>query len=134
MILDLDHFKAVNDTHGHTTGDIVLESIGKLLMQLCRQGDFVARIGGEEFLILLPHCYPSDAEEKAEEIRAAIENSRPNGLKITASLGVAHLSPEHEGKFDNLYKAADEAVYFSKENGRNRVTFADDVLAMQGHG
>ena len=134
MILDLDYFKAINDTHGHTTGDIVLETIGKLLMQLCRQGDFVARIGGEEFLILLPHCYPSDAEEKAEEIRAAIENCKPHGLNITASLGVARLSAEHKGVFDNLYKAADDAVYHSKENGRNQVTFADDLLSLRSHG
>jgi len=122
MILDLDHFKHINDEHGHTTGDIVLEDIGKLLMATCRQGDIVARIGGEEFLILLPHCGISDAMQKAENVRSMIEMSEPAGLTVTASIGVASLIDAHEDDFDRLYKSADAAVYFSKENGRNQVT------------
>ena len=122
MILDLDFFKRINDEFGHTTGDIVLSDIGKLLMATCRQGDIVSRIGGEEFLILLPHCNIYDALHKAENIRSMIELSEPAGLNITASIGIASLIKQHNEDFDNLYKAADSAVYQSKENGRNQIT------------
>jgi two-component system cell cycle response regulator len=122
MILDLDHFKNINDEFGHTTGDVVLAEIGKLLMATCRQGDIVARIGGEEFLILLPHCNIYDAMRKAENIRSMIELAEPAGLNVTASIGVASLIKQHADDFDKLYKAADNAVYYSKENGRNQIT------------
>ena len=127
MILDLDHFKRVNDVHGHNVGDEVLACVGQLLMQGCRQGDFVARLGGEEFIMLLPHCPPSNAMLKAEEVRQAIEDKKPAGLTVTASVGVAGLSKKEHKDFDSLYKAADLAVYASKENGRNRVTFEGDM-------
>jgi len=122
MILDLDYFKTINDEHGHDAGDKVLADIGKLLMKSFRMGDFVARIGGEEFLIILPHCLADDAVSKGKQLRSMIESSNPGGHKITASIGVACLSEEHGSDFDRLYKSADEAVYLSKENGRNRVT------------
>ncbi len=122
MILDLDRFKSINDEFGHTTGDIVLAEVGKLLMSSCRQGDIVSRIGGEEFLILLPHCNIYDAMHKAENIRAMIEMAKPSDLKITASIGVASLIKEHGEDFDLLYKAADSAVYNSKGNGRNQIS------------
>jgi len=122
MILDLDFFKNINDEFGHTTGDIVLEEIGKFLMATCRQGDIVSRIGGEEFLILLPHCAITNALQKAENIRSMIELSKPGGLKVTASIGIASLTKRHNEDFDKLYKAADCAVYTSKKNGRNQVT------------
>ena len=122
MILDLDHFKTINDEHGHDAGDRVLADIGKLLMKACRLGDFVSRIGGEEFLIILPHCLDVDAVNKGEQIRSMVQSSNPGGLKITASIGIACLSEEHDSDFDKLYKSADEAVYHSKKNGRNRVT------------
>lgn len=131
MILDLDHFKNINDNYGHSTGDTVLTAIGELLMTLCRTGDFVSRIGGEEFLILLPHCNTFDSNGKAEHIRKSIENLKPAGHTITASIGIAHLSDSHKGDFDNLYKAADLAVYRSKENGRNRVSFAIEDVSLQ---
>lgn len=122
MILDLDNFKQINDEFGHTTGDIVLAEVGKLLMSTCRQGDIVSRIGGEEFLILLPHCTILNAMQKAENIRSMIELAEPAKLKVTASIGVASLIAQHGGDFDRLYKAADKAVYLSKENGRNQIT------------
>jgi two-component system cell cycle response regulator len=126
MILDLDFFKKINDEHGHTAGDKVLSNIGELLMASCRQGDFVARIGGEEFSIILPHCSVEDAMAKAEDIRAMIEMRKPANLTVTASIGVACLSDKHYADFDALYKDADQAVYLSKENGRNQVTLLED--------
>ena len=122
LILDLDRFKNINDAFGHTTGDIVLADVGKLLMASCRQGDIVSRIGGEEFLILLPHCTIYDAMHKGEDIRSMIELAKPSGLKVTASIGVASLIKQHGEDFDKLYKAADSAVYHSKKNGRNQVS------------
>jgi len=126
MILDLDFFKNINDKHGHTTGDKVLNDIGEQLMTTCRQGDFVARIGGEEFCILLPHCNAKNAMLKAEEIRSMIEKRKPANLTVTASIGVACLTKKHFSDFDALYKDADQAVYLSKENGRNQSTFFKD--------
>ncbi len=130
MILDLDHFKQINDKFGHTTGDIVLSVVGKLLMSTCRQGDIVARIGGEEFLILLPHCKLQDAGQKAENIRSMIESSNPESISITASIGIARLHEKHNNDFDNLYKAADNAVYQSKNNGRNQVSIDAESAAI----
>ncbi|MDH5611133.1 MAG: diguanylate cyclase [Gammaproteobacteria bacterium] len=129
MILDLDHFKEINDQYGHTTGDIVLSDIGELLMTTCKQGDFVARIGGEEFAIMLPHYSTKAAMDKAEKIRSDIELCKPAGLRVTASIGVATLSDKHNGNYDSLYKDADQAVYISKENGRNCISFhCDEVV------
>jgi len=128
MILDLDFFKRINDEYGHTTGDTVLTEIGELLMATCRQGDVVARIGGEEFLILLPHCNVMSALQKAENIRSMIEFAKPAGLKVTASIGVASLLEQHHEDFDKLYKAADNAAYHSKENGRNQVTADEESI------
>lgn len=122
MLLDLDNFKKINDEFGHDAGDKVLADIGKMLKKVFRIGDLVSRIGGEEFLIILPHCPAEHALKKAEQLRSKIESSSPGGLKITASIGIACLSEEHGSDFDRLYKSADEAVYHSKKNGRNKVT------------
>lgn len=122
MILDLDHFKQINDKNGHDVGDKVLTAVGELLMTACREGDFVARIGGEEFTIILPHCNEDDSLTKAEKIRTSIESLKPAGLTVTASLGIASLTDQHDANFDKLYKDADEAVYLSKKNGRNQTT------------
>jgi two-component system cell cycle response regulator len=130
MILDLDFFKKINDEYGHSKGDAVLTDIGHLLMATCRQGDIVARIGGEEFLVLFPHCAIHDAVIKAENIREMIELAEPGGLQVTASIGLATLIDLHEEDFDRLYKAADSAVYKSKEGGRNRVTTDEMSLLM----
>lgn len=122
MILDLDHFKHINDEYGHTVGDNVLADIGKQLRTSCRQGDFVCRLGGEEFIVILPHCDCDSATLKAEELRSHIEKSSPGGIHVTASIGVASLEKRHMNDFDRLYKEADEAVYHSKKDGRNKVS------------
>lgn len=119
VVIDLDHFKNVNDTHGHATGDVVLKSIGQVLKEHCRAEDFVARFGGEEFVMLLSHCDIDFAIIKAENLRKEVEAAQPADLTITASLGVAAM--EEGDDFNSLFEKADKAVYEAKETGRNKV-------------
>ena len=123
LVIDLDHFKAINDNHGHAVGDVVLELTGGLLNASFREGDLVARYGGEEFVVLMTHCNAEDARGKAEELRQAIENLKPNGLDITTSIGVTSLEGGAKGDFEAMFRAADEGVYAAKEGGRNRVVY-----------
>ena len=124
LVFDLDHFKNVNDTHGHSVGDIVLKEVGQVLNNHCRNEDVVARFGGEEFVMVLSHCDLDFAEKKAEEIREAIEKSKPNDLIITASIGAAALNSNDD--FDSLFEKADRAVYEAKDTGRNKVVVHTD--------
>jgi len=119
LVIDLDYFKNVNDTYGHVVGDIVLKSVGKVLKDSCRKEDFVARFGGEEFVMLLSHCDLNFAATKAETLKEAIESDKPNGLTVTASIGVAGYSKNDD--FDSLFEKADRAVYDAKNAGRNKV-------------
>ena len=119
LVFDLDHFKNVNDTHGHGIGDIVLKTVGKVLNDNCRTEDTAARFGGEEFVMILSHCDVDFAFTKAEAIRLAIEKSKPNDLSITTSIGVAALAKDDD--FESLFDKADKAVYEAKETGRNKV-------------
>lgn len=123
IVLDVDHFKKVNDTWGHDKGDEVLKVVSKILQDKCRTEDIVARIGGEEFIVFLGHCNLDNALRKAEELRASIQHEKPAGLELTASFGVAQLSDINDN-FDHLFKAADEAVYCAKNDGRNCVKAA----------
>jgi len=120
LVLDIDEFKVINDTHGHLVGDIVLEQLAMLLDKQNRTEDIVARIGGEEFVILLDHCDAKQAVEKAELLRKKTIALRPNELKITISIGIAELKTEGE-TFEELLARADIAVYQAKDNGRNCV-------------
>ena len=129
MVIDLDHFKKINDKHGHDVGDIVLSAMGKLLNKESRDEDFVARIGGEEFVILLPYCDLDEAMLKADVLRQKIEDSQPNGLLVTASIGVTAMQKGQKEEFFSLFKAADRAVYMSKEGGRNCVTRHEPTIA-----
>jgi diguanylate cyclase (GGDEF)-like protein len=121
VMLDLDHFKQINDRYGHGRGDDVLAAVGSVLQATLRASDFVGRYGGEEFLILLPDTGRDEARVVAEKIRAAISTiviaiEQP----ITASLGCA-VFPEDAGDPETLFRAADRALYAAKANGRNRV-------------
>ena len=122
MVIDLDHFKQVNDTKGHSVGDIVLRTIAAVLSDECRTEDIVARFGGEEFIMLLGNCDLKNAMTKSESLRQKIEECRPENLVITTSIGVAELSPDDD--FGALFDAADKAVYEAKETGRNKVVAA----------
>ena len=122
MVIDIDHFKSINDTHGHAVGDEVLQAVAKQLAGGIRWEDIAARFGGEEFVILLDHCGHEDAVNIAEDLRKSIENLKPSNLTITASFGVTALMPE-ENDFSTIFSRADTAVYEAKEQGRNRVVF-----------
>ena len=124
VVIDLDHFKVVNDTHGHATGDIVLKEAGNLLRESVRNEDMVARFGGEEFVALLNHCDLQGGAVKAEALRSALEALQPAGLRITGSFGVAQYNPEEHTEFSQLFDDADKAVYVAKESGRNCVKLA----------
>lgn len=127
LMIDLDHFKRVNDTFGHLVGDDVLRDVGQLLTATVRGCDIVARYGGEEFLVLLPETDDAGAESFAERIRAAVEahefargGERPT-LKITASVGVAVFPAARIENVEDLFGRADAALYRAKADGRNRI-------------
>lgn len=119
LVIDLDHFKNVNDTHGHSVGDIVLQAVSKVLQDHCRTEDIAARYGGEEFIMLLTNCDLGNAVTKAEALRKSIEDCKPEKLTITSSIGVAQLTDNED--IDALFNRADKAVYEAKETGRNKV-------------
>lgn len=128
VVLDLDHFKAVNDTHGHAAGDDVLRAAAEALRSVCRDVDLPARIGGEEMALLLPETDRSGARTVAERVRTRIErrsHTAPDGSSfgVTASMGVATVGPAARTD-EELLQRADEALYRAKEKGRNRVMMA----------
>lgn len=124
LVIDLDHFKNINDTHGHDVGDDVLKQVASTIRSLCRTEDVAARFGGEEFVMILNHCNQASAINKAEAIRENIEKLDMNGINVTTSIGVTALLHDTVSDFSDLFKAADTAVYRAKENGRNRVEVA----------
>lgn len=120
IMLDIDHFKRVNDRFGHSCGDEVLKHLCRLIRALIRQGDLLIRWGGEEFLVLLPETSVTEAGLLAERIRAEVEvESFAQAGCITISLGVAQLRPSDS--IDELIKRVDQALYQAKQRGRNRV-------------
>ena len=127
LMIDLDHFKRVNDTYGHLVGDDVLRDVASLLSETIRGSDIVARYGGEEFLMLLPETDDAGADMFAERIRAAIEahkfgeaKAHPN-LRLTTSIGVAMFPAARIESVEDLFARADSALYRAKADGRNRV-------------
>ncbi|MBT3361328.1 MAG: diguanylate cyclase [Rhodospirillales bacterium] len=135
VLLDLDHFKKVNDTHGHQVGDQVLRRAAEIIKTNCRNTDTPARYGGEEFIIFLPETEMRNAIQAANKIRAAIEATPiilegGGEIRVTASLGVASATLDSASDISEtaLVKVADEALYRAKQNGRNRV---EDGLVAQ---
>ena len=127
MMIDIDHFKLVNDQFGHQSGDLVLQAVADVLADCNRKEDVVARFGGEEFVILLDHCSLDDTQDKAEQLRSKIEQLNPDKIHVTASFGIAELESENEG-FEHLLARADAAVYSAKEKGRNCIVKANKDL------
>ena len=129
IMLDIDHFKKINDTHGHLFGDKVIRGIAEVLKANVKGKDAIARLGGEEFGVLLPETSLSGAQALADKIRQTVERGRIRRQDgkgevggITVSLGVAELNRDEDTAA--FLNRADKALYFSKENGRNRVSIA----------
>ncbi|HEX7956253.1 MAG TPA: GGDEF domain-containing protein, partial [Pyrinomonadaceae bacterium] len=129
ILLDIDHFKRVNDTHGHDAGDAALRILAGALREELRGVDTAARYGGEEFAIILPQAGPEGALVVAERLRSRIEKTEVPGVGcITASLGVATF-PQDASSRELLVTTADRALYLAKRSGRNRVHSAEELPA-----
>ncbi len=141
LMLDIDHFKTINDGHGHLTGDRVLTAVATAVQDAIRPGDLAGRYGGEEFAVLLPGADYAAAVEVAERIRRTVaalcldpvldDSDRPCQLRATVSIGVARLSPDTD-TVDRLIDQADQAMYAAKRAGRNQVHGLIDVSATDG--
>lgn len=121
LMIDIDHFKRINDTRGHLAGDMVLAAIGELLRAHSREEDFAARYGGEEFVLMLRHCALEDACRRAEQLRAEVAALNPEGISLTVSIGCTARPHGREVTLEELFKLADGAVYDAKNAGRNCV-------------
>jgi diguanylate cyclase (GGDEF)-like protein len=123
LLLDLDHFKEVNDTYGHDAGDIVLEDFASTIKDNLGNGDLFGRLGGEEFAVILCEVDEQSCDQKAEALRLAVMNASapkiPQGY--TVSIGVITIMPDQEITINKLYKLSDKALYQAKQEGRNRV-------------
>lgn len=132
-MFDLDHFKTVNDTHGHQAGDRVLVDLADILREVARDVDRIGRYGGEEFMVLLPETCIDDAAVFVERVRrevarTAFDVGRDEPLKMTLSAGVATYPHELIADVESLVRHADQALYSAKETGRNRVVRFDERL------
>jgi diguanylate cyclase (GGDEF)-like protein len=127
VLLDLDHFKIINDSYGHIAGDAVLREAARRMLNSIRSYDSIGRYGGEEFLLLLPGCDQASTEEKAERLRAYL-CAEPlflteTSITLTASFGATTAFVGMEATIEDLIRTADEALYRAKKLGRNRVEF-----------
>ena len=134
---DIDHFKYVNDQYGHSVGDIVLQQVAKIMQNSARKVDIVARVGGEEFAVLVPNSKSKGAIILAERIRAKVEETPimiPDGrsINVKLSLGVSSTEEFIPEVFNELYESADNALYRAKRDGRNRVVKAVETDALTG--
>ena len=123
MLCDVDNFKAINDEHGHDRGDAVLRDVAYTLRKQLRSFELIYRLGGEEFLVVLPGMDHSGGLEIAGRLREAVEQAQPTGIPVTVSLGLSDGCGE-QVDYDVLFKAADEAMYAAKRAGRNRISVA----------
>ncbi len=121
VMVDIDHFKTINDSHGHHRGDIVLQQLADRLRGNLRSGDLVYRMGGEEFLILMPGHDQAEAGRAAERLRKAIAGDHLAGLAVTVSAGLTSAGGGQDCEYGAMLKAADEALYRAKANGRNQI-------------
>ncbi|MEM9659536.1 MAG: diguanylate cyclase, partial [Planctomycetota bacterium] len=129
VMIDIDHFKHINDTFGHQAGDEAIITVANLLKTMCRSGDLVARYGGEEFALLCAGCDRDDAARRAEQIRRSLAETPHHCLgdkRITASFGVAELQPDDAP--ETMLRRADSALLKAKEQGRNKVVQADNRM------
>jgi two-component system cell cycle response regulator len=127
LVIDLDNFKAINDTYGHPAGDLVLQKVGRVLRDNARGSDLIVRNGGEEFAVLLPSTSASVAFEVGERLRKSLEKTtvvhNNRQINLSASVGIAHRSGKEAFPVKELVEQADQALYQAKKNGKNRVCF-----------
>jgi diguanylate cyclase (GGDEF)-like protein len=130
-MLDLDHFKQVNDTHGHPTGDVILYETARMIREMAREIDMIGRYGGEEFIAILPGADEEAAAQFAERIRRRVEEhtyrDEATTVRMSVSCGVASFPGEKIASPDDLIRYADDALYVAKESGRNRVVRASQM-------
>jgi diguanylate cyclase (GGDEF)-like protein len=126
LMLDIDEFKKINDTYGHDAGDQMLQCIAHTLRNKIREIDLLARLGGEEFGILLPNTKAEDASCLAERLRLAVEeqtcSAQESEMKVTVSIGITTFRDDMQN-FEDVLKIADSAMYLAKNGGRNRIVF-----------
>ncbi|MFG6460521.1 diguanylate cyclase [Roseateles sp. DXS20W] len=132
IVFDMDHFKRINDEHGHPAGDAVLLATAEIARGQVRQGELLARHGGEEFILLAVGCRPDEARQLAERLRQALAAHPvplPDGapLRVTASFGLAWVEARQPVELDELYRNADRALYHAKSTGRNRICSHDEL-------
>ena len=124
LMIDLDHFKSVNDTYGHSCGDTVLETVAVIMKGHFRKNDLVGRYGGEEIVVLLENISAGQMRAAVEKLRTNIENTiipyQGNELKVTVSIGMAHSPAGSMHSLEELLVQADSALYKAKNDGRNR--------------
>jgi len=128
LLIDIDHFKQINDVHGHGSGDAVLARVGRRLERIAPGRAF--RLGGEEFAVLVADCDRPAAQRLAEAVRADLARPGDDGLRVTVSIGVA-MGDEAGDSFDERLTSADVALYAAKRAGRDRVVFAQDAQSMR---
>ncbi|WP_170753089.1 diguanylate cyclase [Ruegeria lacuscaerulensis] len=138
IAVDVDHFKKFNDTHGHDAGDMVLRAVGSAMEQECDRDEIACRIGGEEFMLILPDNTQEDAMTRAEQLRQAVEGitvryGEKSLPRITISVGVANY-PAHGTMPQDLMRSADDALYEAKDKGRNQVQVAGKIDPSSGRG
>lgn len=130
IMMDIDHFKQVNDTYGHEAGDLVLKAIADMLSEQCRRGDFACRYGGEEFVVVMPNISLDTAYERAENLRQSLTLLRVPyeyySLNVTISMGIA-CYPENGQSREAILRAADQAMYAAKEAGRDHILSYDQL-------
>ena len=127
LFIDIDKFKSVNDEHGHEAGDVVLRQVAQSLMACLRKSDVLVRWGGEEFVVILPNTDSAGTQQVLKRIAMQGLGNRPEGRKITVSIGVAEKRIDHCDDWDRLLELADKRMYESKESGRNRSTGYDNA-------
>lgn len=129
LMIDIDRFKTINDEFGHPAGDLVLKKLARLFIRNLRRGDICARIGGEEFFVLLPHTMVSGATILANRLRREVEKAvftyRGKRMHITVSIGICNLPAHEPASAQEFFRMADDALYAAKRNGRNRVEAYD---------
>ena len=121
LVLDIDHFKRINDTYGHDVGDTVLKQIAAVLQSCSRNIDLVGRIGGEEFILILPDTAIEEAEQIAERIRTAVEQSKFSSKKLHVTLSVGCAQRQPAESFEDIFRRSDQALYDAKHGGRNQI-------------